>query len=702
MSNLPRIYIKNKSYQFDALPSEPALLVELIDLCHNDAATFEMFAEVIGRDPALAAKILQIANSPAYRQWNDAIDIRRFLIVLGLQSVKQIVITNAIQQFFASFGRKFDNNLQLAWFRSLVCSSLTRKLAAFIGYDKPEEAYLAGLLHQVGQLLLLLNYPKDYPSILRQYYQAENFRELEQGRFGLDHCDLGAALLESWKMDSFIADAVRFQHAPVDELQSAPLLLKILAVASPLCTENSERVAQTSLERAGQMFDMTEASILECFSEALEQSRQMVEALGYDGDCYLERNFNKPRQQERQQEVEAGLTERVRTIALSRGAFAGDSSEINVLVRDVRTVFTSLFGLDSLFLFQRDAQQEKLVPVNDLNLKQLDEISLPLKDQKSFLVKSFTSKTWHSLQLDSGSITDRQILRLLKTENAYAFPLQAGGKAIGVLALGSSAAEPDFVERKLPFITLLIDELARTHKRLFSAQSRDRGISLTEFRKIAHEVSNPLTIIKNYLYILGKKIDQNHPAQEELGFINEEIERAGNILLRAKDPERFAQKSSKLVDVSKLISALDGVLQSSLYKTNGTESSLKLDAGIPQLRVDGDKLKQILINLIKNAVEALEEGGRIDISTRDHFFQNGLEYVEISIKDNGSGIPAEVLQNLFKPVVSTKEGHSGLGLSIVRNLVTELAGNISCYSNPDFGTEFKILVPRDTKQNLMD
>ena len=702
MLNLPRIYLKNKTYQVDTLPSEPALLVELIDLCHDDAATFEMFADAISKDAGLATKILQIANSPAYRQWNESVDIRRFLIVLGLQNVKQIVISNAIQQFFASFGKKFDDNLQLAWFRSLVCSSLTKQLADFTGFDNQEEAYLAGLLFQIGQLLLLINYPKDYPAILRQYYHAENFRELERARFGVDHCELGAALLESWKMDSFIADAILFQHAPIEELQNAPLLLKILAVASSLSSQNFEQPGQDSLERAGQLFNMTEASVSDCFSKALEQAKRMVETLGYNGESYLERNLNKAQHSDRQQEIADGLSERVKNIALSKVAINTDSSEAGTLARDIRTAFSALFGFDSLFLFQKDPSQQKLAPVNDLNLKQLNEISLSLKDQKNSLVKSFTSKTWCSFQADTGSITDRQILRLLKTENAYVFPLQSNSKITGVLTVGIAAAEPDAVEKKLPFIRLLVNELAKTHKRIISSQRREAGISLPEFRKIAHEVSNPLTIIKNYLYILGKKIDQDHPAQEELSFINEEIERAGNILLRAKDPDRFTQKTSKLIDINKLITTLDGVLQQSLYRTNTIESNVKLDPGVPQLRVSGDKLKQVLINLIKNAVEAMENGGRIDISTRDHFFQNGLEYVEISLKDNGSGIPEEILKNLFKPVTSTKEGHSGLGLSIVRNLVSELAGTISCYSNPEFGTEFKILLPRDTKQNPMD
>ena len=698
MLNLQRIHLKNHYYQIDILPSEPALLTELIDLCHNDDASFEMFAEAIGKDTALAAKILQVANSPIYRQWNDSTDIRRFLIVLGLSNVRQIVISNAIQQFFAGFGRKFDSTLQFAWYRSLVCSSLAKIIAEYVGYEKPEEAFLAGLMHQVGQLLLLINQPKEYPPLLRKYYQADNFRQLEKENFGVDHCELGAALLESWRMDSFIADAILFQHSPIEDLLSAPLLLKILAVASPLSSVTPGDMDPSNLKRAGQLFNMTEASILECFSKALEQSKQMVETVGYNSDYFVEHNDNQPGQNELQQKAENRLAQRVKEIALSRSAFVSENGEIETLARSIRTVFSSLFGINSLFLLESDQKGSSLAPVNDLNLKQLSEMNLPTRDPKSLLAKSFNEKTRVSLQSGNGSIVDRQILRLLKTENGYAFPIHSGGVATGVLVLGIAAEETGLTEKKLPFIKLLIDELARSHRRIFTSRGRDPGISLSEFRKIAHEVSNPLTIIKNYLYTLGKKIDQNHPAQEEIQFINEEIERAGNILLRSKDPENFAGKTGKLSDINELIISLDKILRNSLYKTNNIESFTQLDTGIPKLLFVEDKLKQVLINLLKNAVEAMPDGGSIQISTRDHFFQNGLEYVEIALKDNGPGIPQEVLRNLFKPVESTKQGHSGLGLSIVRNLVSELVGNISCYSNPAFGTEFKILIPRNTKR----
>jgi signal transduction histidine kinase len=108
---------------------------------------------------------------------------------------------------------------------------------------------------------------------------------------------------------------------------------------------------------------------------------------------------------------------------------------------------------------------------------------------------------------------------------------------------------------------------------------------------------------------------------------------------------------------------------------------------------DADILKQILVNLVKNAVEALRDGGRIEIANRGHVNRERRLYLELVVSDNGPGMSADVLANLFTPVRSDKEGkHHGLGLSIVHSLVKKLNGMITCRSGKT-GTTFEILLP---------
>jgi signal transduction histidine kinase len=108
---------------------------------------------------------------------------------------------------------------------------------------------------------------------------------------------------------------------------------------------------------------------------------------------------------------------------------------------------------------------------------------------------------------------------------------------------------------------------------------------------------------------------------------------------------------------------------------------------------DADLLKQILVNLIKNAVEALADGGKIEIANRGHVNRERKLYLELVVSDSGPGLSAEVLANLFSPVRSGKEGpNHGLGLSIVHGLVKKMQGLITCRSGKT-GTTFEILLP---------
>jgi signal transduction histidine kinase len=122
-----------------------------------------------------------------------------------------------------------------------------------------------------------------------------------------------------------------------------------------------------------------------------------------------------------------------------------------------------------------------------------------------------------------------------------------------------------------------------------------------------------------------------------------------------------------------------------------------LDSSMVAIETNPSAIKQILTNLIKNASEALPSAGRITVETQALVNLNGRNYVEIVISDNGPGIPPEVQEKLFTPVETTKgDSHSGLGLSIVKNLIDELDGSISCRSGAKNGTRFEILIPRIT------
>ena len=165
------------------------------------------------------------------------------------------------------------------------------------------------------------------------------------------------------------------------------------------------------------------------------------------------------------------------------------------------------------------------------------------------------------------------------------------------------------------------------------------------------------------------------------------------------------------MDINGLLSDLVKITRESLMRDAKVNVHLKLEPSLPTVSSGKNSLKQVFINLIKNAVEAMPQGGNLYIHTRrlgnklqaqvkqDMEGAGAWDSVEISIRDEGPGIPDAIKSRLFEPFVTSKTGeHAGLGLSVAYNIINELKGAITCESGEKTGTTFKIVLPVGQKQ----
>jgi len=226
-------------------------------------------------------------------------------------------------------------------------------------------------------------------------------------------------------------------------------------------------------------------------------------------------------------------------------------------------------------------------------------------------------------------------------------------------------------------------------------------------RKVLHEVNNPLGIIKNYLKILAVKLAAQDIAQDEIRIINEEIDRAALILNDLAGFSEITDLNVENVDINALLSDIFKITRDSLLKDEKIELHADLDPAPLTVMAEKNGLKQVFINLIKNAIEAMGGGGNLFVQTRNiagaaghHTGGRGPQYqgyAEITIKDEGIGIPDEIRPRIFEALVSSKgRGHSGLGLSIVYNIIKAFSGTITCEGNKEGGTAFRIELPAAT------
>jgi nitrogen-specific signal transduction histidine kinase len=215
-------------------------------------------------------------------------------------------------------------------------------------------------------------------------------------------------------------------------------------------------------------------------------------------------------------------------------------------------------------------------------------------------------------------------------------------------------------------------------------------------RRVVHEAGNPLAIIKNYLKIVAQKIPGEANILQEFGILREEIDRVSTILQRLNSMSSAAPVTG-IVDINGIIEGMLSLYGSSLFSSCGITIEKNLEPSLPPVSGDRDSIKQILLNIWKNAAEALSAGHRVAVTTKGPATNNGRDFVEITLGDSGPGLPPEVRQRLFQPLEHDRRpGHSGLGLSIVATLVEQLEGVISCQSNAGQGTAFTILLPCST------
>jgi two-component system NtrC family sensor kinase len=204
--------------------------------------------------------------------------------------------------------------------------------------------------------------------------------------------------------------------------------------------------------------------------------------------------------------------------------------------------------------------------------------------------------------------------------------------------------------------------------------------------RVAHEVNNPLAIIKTTIRIMRNQNPKE--ASRHLEMIDEEIGRIARILRELLDFSR-PSPTEQAVEANAVIQSLERLLAPNLREKQ-IALSVNLEPKLPQVRISADHFKQVLLNLVRNAEDAMPEGGQLAIQTARI---NGD--IEVRLTDTGCGIPPEHLPYLFDPFFTTKaqQGGMGLGLSVLYGIVKNAQGHIEVESEAGKGSTFRVFLP---------
>jgi signal transduction histidine kinase len=269
----------------------------------------------------------------------------------------------------------------------------------------------------------------------------------------------------------------------------------------------------------------------------------------------------------------------------------------------------------------------------------------------------------------------------------------AQSQLVGVLVLGDDRIAEPFSAEEVQILRTIGAQIAvvlentQGHLRI---KERDRLAAMGEMAAgLAHEIRNPLGSIKAAVQLMQPQATKGTIEDEYLSIIAEEVDRLDRVVRNFLDYARPGKGASELVDPREAVQRTLQIMQSDLPSTVKVHFDAEQD--VPLVRMDPAHLRQVVMNLVRNAVEAMDSKGNITVVVQRKV--SGPLMAEIVVRDSGPGIDAKLVPKLFTPFVTTKAQGTGLGLAISQRLVSGAGGRIELRTQSGRGTTFVIAIP---------
>ncbi|MEW6367768.1 MAG: ATP-binding protein [Acidobacteriota bacterium] len=275
-----------------------------------------------------------------------------------------------------------------------------------------------------------------------------------------------------------------------------------------------------------------------------------------------------------------------------------------------------------------------------------------------------------------------------------AVPLLVRNKILGAICICRRSSDEIFTSGDQKMLTVMARQGATAiekHKLEKKLLDVERLAVIGEFAaRVAHEVRNPLTSIKGFTFLIGRPKTTPEQIGQYTSLIIEEIDRMDRII---KDLLHFSRKG--------VLHAREHSIEEVIDRAVTLTESQRLDAGVEidrrsscdgvRLMIDGERMLQVFLNLIINALHAMPAGGKLRVESRAEDRE-----VAVEVTDTGCGIPQDQVESIFDPFFTTKETGTGLGLAIAKRILEEHKGDIAVESIEGEGTRFTVRLPMET------
>lgn len=383
---------------------------------------------------------------------------------------------------------------------------------------------------------------------------------------------------------------------------------------------------------------------------------------------------------------------------------------LNRLLNALAEMVEKSMGVNNISIYLFNQEKEIYRPALVKNSLAEDNLNKGLRTNDPF-IKFLQNKNdailRAELDRDASEPGAKYVKDLMQKMHAEVIlPLMYSERMIGFICLGHKAGEEMYYREDIDLLVTLSNQLAIAienailYENLKKSQNilrrSDRLASLgTLIASLAHEIRNPLVSIKTFTQLLPERMDDEEFRDYFLKVAAGEIDRLTSLINELLGFAKPSEPNLKGEDLNALIDRM-GVLIANEAKKKNITLIKNYDPHLPTIMVDAEQLKQVLLNILLNAIQAIEKEGKIWIETRLVQIkqeEKTKSYAQIEIRDTGMGIPPENIEHVFDPFFSTKPEGSGLGLAISHQIIHEHGGFIDVESEVGKGTSFRINLP---------
>ncbi len=260
------------------LPPMPVVVQKLLSVVGNEDSSADDVSEVLATDQALTGKVLKLVNSSFYGLSREISTISRAVVILGYAAVRNLAVGLSAYESLKKAEGAVD--WEAFWEHALHSAAGAQALSKRFGFDEPEEAFIAGLLHDVGVLVLSIAFPDQFAVFCNEPEDATP--EREQEAFGMTHSEAGIRLLEHWRLPDPLCRVARFHHSvKLASSDKEPLLTAVILADMLAALRDSSPFEPTNEDGFSRVLDATDMSLADCGAVLADVNRRVHEARAF-------------------------------------------------------------------------------------------------------------------------------------------------------------------------------------------------------------------------------------------------------------------------------------------------------------------------------------------------------------------------------------------------------------------------------------